>query len=128
MLVIRINADGKVQWTRSLRLGAQSAWGSRLYIDYRWRHTADGIMLAAPQNAKNADLTDDKPIKVFRAFKDKAILSVITLDPAGKLTRNNYDIGKQSLIGSARIIDNHNYVLFLTGSNGKGQIGTINIR
>lgn len=128
MMVIRINADGKVQWTKSIRMGSRSSWGGRGMIAYRWRSTADGIALALAQHAKNASLTPDQPVKTFRIFKDKAILNVYTLNPKGELNRTDYNIGKQAIVGAARTVDSHNLMLFLIASANKGQFANITIK
>lgn len=128
MLVIRVDADGHVQWTRPLRLEAESSYRGRNCIAYRWRTTPDGIMLAAAQNVKNIDLPDEKPIKALNVTKNKAVLSVITLDRTGRLNRQNFDIGKQTVFGAAHTIDLGSYMLFLVGGNGKGQFARLNVK
>ena len=127
MMVIRIDASGHVQWTRTMRLTAQSSWGGRDMVAYRWRSTADGVMLAAPQNAKNAPLPDDKPVKNFKILKDKAVMSVFTLDRKGNLSRENFDIGKQTMIGAARAVDSRHFMLLLVGSGNKSQFAHIEL-
>lgn len=127
MMVLRVNADGKVQWVRTLRVAAQSSWGGRSLINYRWRRTANGIMLAAPQNAKNVDLTDDMAIRDFKVLKDNAVLSVFTIDPRGTVKRHNFDIGKQTIEGAPHGSDNDHFTLFIVGS-GKSQFGQLTIK
>ncbi len=125
MLVVRVDEKGHVQWTRTMRLAAASSWSGRNLINCRWRSTADGIMLATAQNAKSVLQGDEKPVKNMRPGKDKATLSVYTLDRSGDLRRSHYAIGKQTLIGSARTADSHRFVVFLVGNGNKGQLGLL---
>lgn len=127
MMVIRVNENGKIQWIQPLRISAQSSWGGRSLINYRWRSTTNGIVLAVPQNIKNADLPDNTPIKEFRVLKDKAVLSVITIDRKGKVKRNNFDIGKQTIEGAPHGTDSEHFTLFIVGS-GKSQFGHLIIK
>ena len=127
MMVLRVDADGRVQWVRAIRMGAMSSWGGRDMIAYRWRSTPTGIVLAAAQHIKNVDLADRENIRPLKAMKDKATLSVITLDPTGRVKRQNFDIGKQSVIGAPHTIDDNNFMLFLVGG-GKGQFARLSVR
>ena len=127
MMVIRVNENGKIQWIQPLRISAQSSWGGRSLINYRWRSISNGIMLAVPQNIKNVDLPDNTPIKDFKVLKDKAVLSIITIDRNGKTKRNNFDIGKQTIEGAPHGTDNNHFTLFIVGS-GKGQFGQLTIK
>ena len=127
MMVLRVDKEGRVQWSRPFRLTSQSSWGGRDMNNYRWRTTPNGIMLALAQNAKNVNLPDEKPIKYFKILKDKAVLSVFTLDPAGNLKRSNFDIGKQVALGSAHYMNTPGeYMLFLMG--GKGRFARLTIK
>lgn len=127
MMVLRVDIDGKVQWTRPMRIAAMSSWGGREMVNYSWRRTSKGITLAVPQNAKNIDLPDNKPIKDLRVMKDNAVLSVISLDRQGHVSRQNFDIGKQSIINGPHTIDSDKFMLFIVGG-GKGQFGELIIK
>lgn len=127
MMVIRVDALGRVQWTRTLRMVSQSSWGGRDMVDYRWRATANGIMLAATQNAKNVALPDDKPVKNTKVLKTKAVISVFTLDARGDLQRSDFEVGKAALLGSARMVDSRHFLLMMLNGGGNGQFAHIDI-
>ena len=127
MMVLRVDSDGRVQWVRAIRMGAISSWGGRDMIAYRWRSTPNGIVLAAAQHIKNIDLADNQNIRHLKAMKDKAMLSVITLDRTGRTNRQNFEIGKQSVIGAPHTIDNNSFMIFLMGG-GKGQFSRLTVK
>lgn len=126
MMVIRTDEEGQVQWTRTLRLSSECLWNHRDMLDYSWRTTADGIMLATTQNAKNATLPAEKPIKNYKTQKDNSILAVYTLDKQGNMSQHHFDLGKRAMIRAPRYIDSRNFMVFLLGG-GKGQFGQLAI-
>lgn len=127
MMVLRVDSEGRVQWVRAIRMGAISSWGGRGMIAYRWRRTPNGIVLAAAQHIKNFDLTDDQNIRPVKAMKDKSMLNVITIDRTGRTKRQNFEIGKQSVMGAPHTIDDNSFMLLLAGG-GKGQFARLSIK
>ena len=55
------------------------------------------------------------------------MLSVITLDRTGRTNRQNFEIGKQSVIGAPHTIDNNSFMIFLMGG-GKGQFTRLTVK
>ena len=127
MMVMRVSADGKVEWTRTWRFDNSCYLNFRGCLGYRWQPCNDGIMLALPNNVKNATLPAEKPIKKFVATIDKAVLNVIRLSADGKERSENFNVGKQCIIGSAHHLDGDKYLLLLS-NRSKGQFAHLELK
>ncbi len=127
MMVMRVSADGKVEWTRTWRFDNICSPNYRGCLGYRWQPCNDGIMLAMPNSVKNSTLPAEKPVKKFVATRDKAVLSVIRLSADGKERSENFNIDKQSLIGSAHHLDGNKYLLLLSNKK-QGQFAHLELK
>lgn len=101
MMVMRVNADGKVLWTHAQRFFATSTnYSWRKYIIQGWLLTPDGIMLAWSDNAKNSSAPDDKPYKQYKAPSDKSTLNVLLIDKEGKASLSYINTNRMCTYGS----------------------------
>lgn len=127
MMVIRVNKDGKIQWTKTHRMNSKSIWKDRHLVGYRWLNAPDGIMLAWVDHAKNVTIPDDKPVNEFWALRRKGALTVWTLTPDGRSEQSYILVGSQSMAGAAHYLDTPGEYLVLLHGSRKGQLGTIKI-
>lgn len=127
MMVMRVNADGQVQWSRVWRMENNCHPNLKGIMSYRWQPYSEGIMLAVATHVKNADTPEEKSVKPFKPTKHDALLSVIRLKADGSGNRENFNIDDQGIIGSAHPMGSDKYLLLLSGSR-KGQFAHLELK
>lgn len=127
MLVMRIDANGKILWTRTQRFSATARWLDRGLLAHRWSCTPDGIVLTWVDNAGNAALPAEKPFKEYKTGKSKTTLNVWMLTPSGDEMRGSTPVGTKCLIGGAHKLDKDGQYVALMRSGRKGQLAFITI-
>lgn len=127
MLVIRVDADGNIQWTTSRRLNLSTQWETRYCLEHRWIPTPTGIMLAWTDHPANLTLQPGSRAKTFKPFKNKATLNVWTLTPLGKEDLSFIEISRQALAGWAHRLDTPGHYLTLLTSGRHQQLTKITI-
>ena len=127
MMVMRVSADGKVEWTRTWRMENNVHPNLRGIMGYGWQPCSDGIMLAVATNAKNVDAPEEKSVKPFKPTRQNAMLSVIKLKANGKASRKDFSIDDQGLIGAAHCLGGDKYLLMLSGRR-KGQFAHLELK
>lgn len=105
MMLMRVDAEGNIKWTRTKRFEAMANHTWRSLIIQRWRTTPDGIVLAWADNAKNVASPVDKPCRKFKPSLSKSVLNVWTITPDGKESRSYTPIGRLALHGSLHPMD-----------------------
>ena len=127
MLVMRVDRNGKIQWTTAKRLTSNTKWNERDYIEYKWLSTPSGIMLAWADNLSNVTIPSTKPVKIFSPFKHKATLNVWTLTPDGKEDQSFIELSRQALAGSAHSLDTPGEYLLILSSGNRQQLTKVKL-
>lgn len=127
MMVLRVDKDGRIRWTRTERTYVKAASGLMPWASYRWVPTADGIMLAWTTNAKDAMKNRGETVKGLKVFDGGAELTVMTLDREGNAKKTRYGLGKQTLLLSPTEIGTDEWLLFVS-DRSKGAFGRLTIR
>lgn len=127
MMVMRVDRNGKIQWTTVKRLNSSTDWKYRDYLDYQWLPTPSGIMLAWTDHIANIAFPPSKPVKTFIPFKNKATLNCWTLTPDGKENQSFIELTRQAMAGSAHQLDKPGEYILLLSSGNRQQLTKIKI-
>lgn len=127
MMVIRVDVNGKILWTRTHRFCATTSWGNRQTLTHRWAATPTGVMLAWVDHEQNITCAPEKPYKLFKPSRTKGTLNVWTLTPSGKETQSYTPVGHMVLTGAAHRLDTPGKYIALLSSMRKGQLALITI-
>ena len=127
MMVLRVDADGKILWTRTNRFSATSQWPLRHLLTHRWMATPQGVMLTWVDHASNVSAAPSKPYKEYKPGRTKSALNVWIVGPDGKETQSYILTGKNSLAGAAHRLDTPGKYVALLSSLRKGQLAFFTI-
>ncbi len=127
MMVLRVDADGNISWTRTQRYSAIVNWGWRRAIIPHWRSIPDGIMLAWADNAKNVTIPDGKSCNDFKPSFHKSTLNVWILHPDGRETQSYIQTDRMFLDGSVHPLDTPGKYLATLRNMRKTQLAFITI-
>ena len=127
IMVMRVDRNGKIEWTTTRRFDANTAWQQRSYLDQQWLSTPKGIMLAWVDHIANVGFPTSKPYKVFNPFKSKATLNVWTLGPDGKEDLSFIEVARSAMAGSAHRADANGQYLVLLSTGNRQQFTKITI-
>lgn len=127
MMVLRVDADGKILWTRTNRFSATAPWGMRHLLTHRWIATPQGVMLAWMDHANNVSAASNKSYKEFKPGRTKSVLNVWVVSPEGKETQSYIMTGKNSLVGAAHRLDSPGKYVALLTSLRKGRLAFFTI-
>ena len=127
MMVMRVDADGKILWTRTQRYLAHVGWGWRRTIIPHWRNTADGIVLAWTDNAKNITNPGNTPYKEFKATMQKSTLNIWILHPDGRETQSYVQTDKVVIDAPLHALDTPGQYLAILRDTQKTRLSFITI-
>lgn len=127
MMVLRVDTDGKILWTRSHRFNAATAWNNRTALAHRWIATPSGILLAWVDHSKNATLPEEAPYKVYKPSRAKGNLNVWTLSRDGKENLNYIPVNHMTLTGAVHQHSTAGKYVAILGSMNKGQLAIFTV-
>lgn len=128
IMVMRIDENGKIMWTRARRFVAGTSWNERHFLTHRWTYTPDGIVLAWVDNAANMEYPPEKPFKEYKPTRTKNTLNVWTLTPDGKEGRGAATAGYGCLMGAVHRLDTPGKYVALLSVKRKGQLAFITLK
>lgn len=128
IMVMRVDANGKIMWTNTRRYMGSANWNDRDYLTHRWVSTPNGIMLAWVDNIKNINIPNDKEYKSFTPGKNKTVLQVWTLNAAGKESVTYIASGNMCLYGAAHRSGTPGKYIALLNTNRKSQLAFLTIK
>ena len=127
MMVMRVDENGRILWTRTQRLSASTTWEARSLINHRWVSFPDGIMIAWVDHAGNITTPLEKPFKEYKPSRTKGVLNVWTLSPSGKETRSYTQTEHYSLTGTPHQMEKPGKYACLLSSMRKGRVAFIEV-
>lgn len=120
MMVVRVSANGEIEWVRTKRMITNTSWDDREFLGYRWRTFGDGIALVMTDHKWNASAPEEKQAKPMAPLKEDANLTVWTINSSGEENFSHLFVDNKAMYGAMHYIGNGRYEVLLCGKN-KGQ-------
>ena len=127
-IVVRINNEGKIEWTKTFHMASYTEYESQSMINYHWVPTERGLMLVWVRNKKDSTYPAEKPVNMFQPFKSAGVLGVMLIDRKGETTLQDFPLpAKNALMGKPHRMDNGEWLLVIRGMS-KGHLATMKLK